>query len=283
MAAIRPMRDDDVRAVHEISVITVRDLDERMGDHPGPPGSFEQAAVRLRRLLATDPGGAWVAEREGQVAGCALSIRREGLWGLSLLVVRPEHQSAGLGRELLARAWAYAAGARGSLILASRDTRAVRAYLRLGLDLHPAAIASGRPRGVPAPEGVRPLEPGDREWVDAVGRTVRGAPHGGDLDAAREAGSTAVVVPERGYALWRDGSLRLLAALDVDAARRLLRAHLHAARRGEAWVEWLTARQQWAIRECLRAGLRIDPAGGALFSGGELGTMWPYLPNGAYL
>jgi GNAT superfamily N-acetyltransferase len=283
MAAVRPMRDEDVLAVHEISVVTFRDLDERMGEHPGPPGTPAQAAVRLRRLLATDPGGAWVAEHDGEVVGCALAILREGIWGLSLLVVLPEHQSGGIGRELLARARAYGDGARGWIVLSSRDARAVRSYLRLGLDLHPAAIAVGRPRDVPQPEGVRAMEPGDRKWVDAVGRTVRGAAHGGDLDACAEAESTLVVVPERGYAVWRDGALRLLAALDPAAARELLRAHLRAAGRREATVEWLTGHQQWAIRECLAAGMRIDPAGGAVCTGGELGTMSPYLPSGAYL
>jgi GNAT superfamily N-acetyltransferase len=280
---IRPMREADLRAVHETSQITFRDLDERLGEHPGPAGTFAQAAVRLHRLLATDPGGAWVAEHDGQVVGCALAILREGIWGLSLFVVLPEHQSAGLGRELLARAWAYGEGARGAIILASRDVRAIRAYLRLGLELHPAAMAIGRPRGVPEPREVRPLTPADREWVDAVGRAVRGAAHAGDLDAMLQAGSTAAVVPERGYGVWRDGALRLLAAADDGAARELLRAHLRAAGRREALVEWLTSRQQWAIRECLKAGLRIDAAGGAVLTGGRLGPMAPYLPSGAYL
>jgi GNAT superfamily N-acetyltransferase len=277
------MREADVRAVHETSQVTFRDLDDRMGEHPGPVGTFAQAAVRLHRLLATDPGGAWVAEHDGEVVGCALAILRERVWGLSLIVVRPDHQSAGLGRELLARAWDYGRDASGAIILASRDVRGIRAYLRLGLDLHPAAMAMGRPRGVPEPQGVRPFAPADREWVDAVGRALRGAAHGGDVDAMLEAGSTVAVLPERGYGVWRDGALRLLAALDEAAARELLRAHLRAAGRREALVEWLTSSQQWAIRECLKAGMRIDSAGGAVLTGGRLGPMAPYLPSGAYL
>jgi GNAT superfamily N-acetyltransferase len=283
MPEIRPMNDADIRGVHETALVTFRDLEERLGKEPGPPGSFPQAAVRFRRLLATDPGGAWVAEHEGEVVGCSLALVREGIWGLSLLVVHPEHQSTGVGRELLARAVAHGNGARGRLILASRDTRALRAYLGLGLDLHPAARAHGRPRDVAAPAGVRALCAEDREWVDAVGRHVRGAAHGGDLDAFLESDCTVAVLPERGYAVWRDGGLRLLAALDEDAACRLLRAQLRAAGDGEAAVEYVTSSQQWAFRECLAAGLTIDSAGGALLSGGELGTMAPYLPSGPYL
>ena len=71
---------------------------------------------------------------------------REGVWGLSLLVVRPDAQSSGVGRELLDRAYEYGDGARGWIVLASRDARALRSYARLGLALHPAVAARGRPR-----------------------------------------------------------------------------------------------------------------------------------------
>ena len=272
-----------MRGVHETSVLTFRDLSERLGEPPDPAPSFGYAAVRLRHLLGTDPGGAWVAERDGEVVGCALALKRERLWGLSLLVVHPDAQSNGIGGELLARAYRYGDGARGRLILASRDPRAIRAYLRLGLDLHPAAVALGRPRHAARPAGVRPFSAEDRAWVDEVGRAVRGASHGADLDACLAAECSIAVVPERGYAVWRDGALRMLAATDEDAARRLLGAHLAAAGGRETSVEWLTSHQQWAIRECLDAGLRIDPAGGAVLTGGELGAMVPYLPSGAYL
>jgi hypothetical protein len=33
----------------------------------------------------------------------------------------------------------------------------------------------------------------------------------------------------------------------------------------------------------VEAGLRIESAGGAVLTGGELGTLVPYLPSGAYL
>jgi GNAT superfamily N-acetyltransferase len=283
MAIIRPMEERDLRGVHETSVLTFRDLSERLGEPPDPAPSFGYAAVRLRHLLATDPGGAWVAERDGEVVGCALALVREGLWGLSLLVVHPDVQSNGVGRELLARAYRYGDSARGRIILASRDARAIRAYLRLGLDLHPAAVALGRARDIAWPDDVRPFSAEDRAWVDEVGRAVRGAPHGADLDACLAAECTIAVVPERGYAVWRDGALRMLAATAEDAARSLLRAHLAATGGREASVEWLTSRQQWAIQECLDAGLRIEPGGGAVLTGGELGAMVPYLPSGAYL
>lgn len=280
---IRPMRQQDLPGVHETSVAAFADLNARLGAHPDPPPSFGYAAIRLAHLLATDPGGAWVAEHDGDVVGCSLALVRDGLWGLSLLVVHPGAQSAGVGRELLARAYAYGEGARGRIVLSSRDHRALRAYLRLGLDLHPAASAVGVPRGVRSPAAVRPFAATDRRWLDAVGRTVRGAPHGRDLDAELASGCEIAVVPERGYAVWRDGVLRLLAARDEAAGRALLRAHLAAAGEREAAVGWLTSHQGWAVRECLEAGLRIESSYGAVLTSGKLGTMVPYLPSGAYL
>jgi GNAT superfamily N-acetyltransferase len=282
-AVIRPMEPRDVYGVHELSATAFADLNARMGDDPEPPQSFDDAAPRIRHLLATDPGGAWVAESDDTVIGAALALVRDAVWGLSLLVVHPAAQSAGLGRELLARARSHGDGARGFIILASRDARALRAYIKLGLDLHPAVTATGRARGVPPPAGLRAFEPGDREWVDGVGRAVRGAGHANDLDVLVGNEATVAVLPERGYAAWRDGSLKVLAATDEVAARTLLRGHLAAAGDGRARVAWLTSRQQWAIRECLDAGLHLDSADGGVLTAGEVGTFHPYLPSGAYL
>jgi hypothetical protein len=51
----------------------------------------------------------------------------------------------------------------------------------------------------------------------------------------------------------------------------------------EAEVEWLSGRQQWAIRVCVEAGLRLDAEEGCVFTGGDVGPFSPYLPSGAYL
>jgi GNAT superfamily N-acetyltransferase len=145
------MEARDVDAVFHVSVAAFADLNRRMGDPEDSPPGIAGARIRIGRLLGTDPGGAWVAEAGGEVAGAALAIVREGVWGLSLLIVRPESQSAGLGRELLARAWEHGSGAHGWIVLSSRDPRALRAYARLGLRLHPAMAAHGRPLATPAP------------------------------------------------------------------------------------------------------------------------------------
>jgi GNAT superfamily N-acetyltransferase len=280
---IRPMEEEDVPGVMDAAWEAFTDLDVRLGEPHAPPRRDpERAALRYRRPMTTDPGGAWVADDDGRVAGAALAILRDGVWGLSLLVVVPDAQSSGVGRELLQRAWAYGAEARGHIILASPDVRALRSYVKLGLDLHPAVRAKGRPRGVVAPGGLRPWQADDHEWAGPLARELRGAAHGEDLDAAVERGIELLVLPERGYAGVYDDELVLLAAEDDSAAQALLAGYLAGVGDGEATVEWVTSQQQWAVRACVRAGLELHPFG-AVLTGGTLGRMTPYLPNGAYL
>jgi GNAT superfamily N-acetyltransferase len=279
------MAVEDIDAVHRVSVAAFDDLQRRFGEEPDPEPTMAAARVRLGHLLRTDPGGAWVAERNRRIVGCALGIVRDGVWGLSLLVVDPRVQSAGAGRELLTRARAHGDGARGFVILSSRDARALRAYARLGLALHPAIAARGRPRPVAAPPEVREGSLADRPLFDAIDRAVRGAAHGADVEALMTPGGRLLVVPERGYAVARDGTVRLLAARDEAAAAALLRAVFAAAARAgqDAAVEWITGRQPWAIDPCLEAGLDLRFDLGAVFMGGDVGPFAPYLPSGPYL
>jgi GNAT superfamily N-acetyltransferase len=281
--SIRPLEPRDIDAVHYISVAAFEDLARRFGDPPEPAGPIAATRTRIGRLLAADPGGAWVAERGGEVVGCALALLREGVWGLSLLVVRPDAQSSGVGRELLQRARAYGDDARGWIVLASRDPRALRSYARLGMDLHPALAARGRPSLVAPPE-VRRGTLADLPLTAEVDRVVRGAAHGDDIVALLETGGDLLVLPERGYAVVRDGAVvRLLAAHDEAAAATLLRACLAAGGGREAAVEWITSAQGWAVRPCLDAGLQLRFDVGGVFLAGDVGPFSPYLPSGAYL
>lgn len=279
------MRESEAEAVHLLAVATFEDLERRLGEPPRPHSDVGQALIRIRHLIRTDPGGALVAEAGGRLAGAALAIVRGGLWGLSLLIVLPEHQSAGIGRELLAKALEHGDGAvHGGVILSSPDPRALRAYSRAGFALHPSIDATGKPRGVTAPAGVRDGSADDLPLTEAVDLAVRGAPHGSDIVASLSAGGRLFVVPERGYAIVHDGTrLSMLAALDEEAAQDLLRAALAAVPADqEASVEFITASQPWAIEPLLDAGLELSAAG-AVFLRGEVGPFAPYLPSGAYL
>src|SRR3954470_3063021 len=227
MPEIRPMRDADVLPAIQLAVDCFDDLARRRHEPEEEPPDPAVAALRYRRCLESDPGGAWVAEHDGAIVACALAILREGVWGLSLLVVHPEHQSGGVGREILARAHDYANGARGRIVLSSPDPRAIRAYLRLGLAPHPCLRAVGRPHRVEPPTGVREGTLADLVLTEHVDRHVRGAAHGADIATAMEMGSTLLVAPGRGYATVRGrGMVGMLAAYDEDGARDVLRAVL---------------------------------------------------------
>jgi GNAT superfamily N-acetyltransferase len=281
------MVEDDVLPAVQNMYAAFEALARARGEPPRhlPPGEDEWGRVRIAHILATDPGGCWVAEEAGKVVGVALAIVREGVWGLSLLTVDPARQSAGLGRALLEASLAYGRGCRGAIILASPDPRAMRRYALAGFRLLPAVGATGVPAldRLPDPGDVRPGGDADLELCDRASRAVRGAAHGADVDAMRRTGGRLLVAPGKGFVIHRDGSPRLLAALDEESAARLLAGALREAPAGkDVEVGSLTAGQDWAIGVALAVGLRLGPWGPA-FTRGELGPLVPYIPSGAYL
>ena len=285
-AVLRPMTAEDAPAVLECMVAAFADLERRSGQPESPPPpSPAPGLVRVRHLVATDPGGAWVAEDGGRLVGAALALVREGVWGLSLLVVDPPAQSAGAGSRLLRAALEHGNGSRGGIILGSEDERALRAYARAGFDLRPSMDARGTVRRpVAAPDGVRDVRwPQDQDLVDAAGRFVRGAGHGTDVPAWLEAGAAMLVHDAGGFAVHWGGRVIAVAAVDESVAADLLRGVLARLDAGdEASVDFITAGQDWAVGVLLDVGLRLR-VGGAVFTRGEVGPMRPYLPSGAYL
>jgi GNAT superfamily N-acetyltransferase len=280
---IRPMQAGDVDATIELAQVTFDELARSRGEALDPRQDVARVRPRYANLVRSDPAGAWVAERDGRLTGAAIALLREGVWGLSLLVVHPEHQSDGVGRGLLERAHEYAAAARGRVILSSPDPRALRAYARLGLVGHPGFAVTGTPRGVSAPAEVRAGTAADLPLVDDVTRRARGAAHRQDIETLLEMGSELLVLPERGYVLVREGGgVRELAALDDGGAQTLLRAVLARAP-GHVLIEFITAAQAWAVPVCLEAGLELRLGSGAIFLGGDVGPYAPYLPSGAFL
>lgn len=263
---------------------------EDRGEHW--PESTVPPEVRWRRgvevllhLLETDPGGLWVAEDEGGIRGLAAAIVREDVWGLSILAVEPSLQGNGLGGALFERALAHGRDTRGQIIMSSQDPRAMRRYVRAGFALLPAMAAFGSPvtDGLAVPAPVRPGDLEDIPLTEAVDRGVRGAPHGRDIAHMLAAGGKLHVVPERGYAVHADGSPRLLAALDEDAARALLATVFSHAPAGiEAGVLSLTSDQSWAVEVATAAGLDLETSG-PTFVRGDLGPLTHYLPNPAFL
>ncbi len=279
---LRPMREEDLDGV----VATAADALWGPLDETAERVAWQRA--RVLHVLATDPGGAWVAVERAAVVGVALAIVREGLWGLSLLAVREASQSRGLGRRLLDAALGHAEGTRGAIVLSSEDPRAMRRYALAGFALRPCVAAAGVVRHERLPDpvpGVRP--PADREEALALAapasRHVRGAAHGEDLGLLLDHGSAMLVLGDRGFVVHREGSPRLLAARDEAAAAALLAGALRAAPPGgSVQVSTIAAGHDWAVALALRAGLALSPDGPA-FVRGDVGPLRPYLPSGAWL
>ena len=287
---IRPLEADDVEAVREVQTRAFDELDRAAGE---PPYEMTDAAKqrqrwRVQHFLTHDPEGSWVATLDGQVVGTALALRRASYWGLSLLVVSPEHQSRGIGRLLLDASLAYADGVERAIILSSQDPRAMRRYATAGFELFPQVRAKGvidrallRTPDLP----VRPGSLDDAAFADSVDIVVRGAPRGVDHEVILRTAAMYVVDDgsRRGYAYIRsDGRLVTVAANDPSAATALLWSCLaHPCAGDERTIDHLTGEQQWAIRVALQARLALAPMGPVFWRGAT--PPYHYLPDGAYL
>ncbi len=280
-----------VAAADQVSRRAFADLGSRLGmDWPDPPEEerARRGRARILHLIETDPNGAWGAFAGDEIVGLSLAILRDGLWGLSLLVVDPPHQSSGVGRQLLTRALGYCGGCRGGMIVSSADPRALRAYATSGFAVHPFALALGRPHRERIPAGLDVDADGepDLELVDAIDRRIRGASHRPDLPAILDAGGRFLKVAGeqgRGYAIVDNGP-KLLAATTPEVAQRLLWTALAlSVDDAITLVGHLDARQQWAFPVVLEAGLELMPHLGALMLRGDVGELAPYLAHGAYL
>lgn len=243
---------------------------------------------RYQHFLKHDPGGAWVADDGGRIAGVAIAIVREGLWVLSLFAVDKDYRDGGIGRALLDLALGYAAGTQAPMIASSRHPAAMRRYARAGFDLHPTLRAYGKVRRDTLPSGlkVREGENQDLELAAEVDRALRGAAHGPDLRLLLD-GDCQLLVSEtpsgRGYAAERNGSPAIVAATEPRVAQDLLWACLALAPEDEeVEVAWITGRQNWAVPVVLDAGLALSPYG-PICTRGDLGPLTPYLPSGPYL
>ncbi len=284
---IRPMRPEDAPAASAVGHAALAAIYPAM-DAGAADDRIAWQTTRAAHLQATDPGGCWVAEEDGQVVGVALGLLREGVWGFSLFGILPEVQGQGIGSRLYARALEYGAREPGGIILSSSHPAAMRRYaLSAGFRLIPTVSLAGAwdPRSVPPDLRCRPgdLE-ADAATIDAASRHVRGASHRRDLRTLLDRpGAALLVVEGDGFVVARDGTPVVLAARTEEAASELLwGAFTSGPRGGSVDVEFVTAENQWAIRTGLAAGLALS-VDSPVFVRGSTGALAPFLPSGAYL
>ncbi len=250
---------------------------------PRPPHRAALWQTRTLHLLATDPGGCWVAEVDGEIVGFATSLVRELMWILASYAVRPGLQGRGLGRALLDAALHHGRGCLRGMLNASADPQALRRYALAGFTLHPQLLLRGRVDRalLPVVEHVRDGTDGDRDLLDSLDRRTRGAAHG--ADHALLARELRLIVTDRpagsGYAYVSDtGAPVVLAASSRKAAMSLTWEAL-AMTDPDTPVELalVSPANDWAVDVAIAARLDVWSRGFLALRGMKEPT--PYVPH----
>ncbi len=98
---LRPAAIDELAGCATIWRDALNDYLGRLGQ-PDIPDDLAPILRLYAHLRSTDPATFVVAERDGRIDGFVVALRRDELWFLSMLFVRPGAQARGLGRALLA-------------------------------------------------------------------------------------------------------------------------------------------------------------------------------------
>jgi GNAT superfamily N-acetyltransferase len=278
-ARIRPMRADDVAVCEQISSRAFHELDLRTyprgwpDPSPRPPERVAAWQARTHHLLATDPGGCWVADLDDEVVGFVTSLTRELMWILASYAVRPARQGQGLGRALLEAALHHGRGCLRGMLNASEDPQALRRYALAGFRLQPQMLLLGTvDRSVlPVVRHVREGTPGDRDLLDSLDRRTRGAAHGPDHDVLARTGSGYAYVDAAGAPV-------LLAASGRRAATALTWEAL-AASDPDVPVEigHVSAANDWAVD--LATAARLTAWSRGFLALRHMKDPAPYLPH----
>jgi GNAT superfamily N-acetyltransferase len=175
---IRRGTPSDNRAAFDVSMLAMKDLFHRHGyEWKLEPEAFWKVLEPFVTHLAQHAAEWWIAEdrADGKLIGYARSVERDGLFELSELFVRPDKQSAGLGKLLLEKAFPSGRG-EVRAIVATDDVRGLARYYGAGTAARFAMFSlTGQPRRAAAEsyEAVRagPAEIGE---FAAMERTVVG-------------------------------------------------------------------------------------------------------------
>jgi GNAT superfamily N-acetyltransferase len=286
-ALIRAMTPDDLAEAEPLSDEAFTPMAEPGMSTSRTPEQQAQWRARAEHLLRTDPGGCWVADRDGAMLGFATSYRRDLTWFLATYAVRPELQGAGLGRALLDAALTHSRGCLRGMLSASKDPKAFRRYRHAGFTLHPQMFLVGQVdrNAIPVVEHVREGSEADFDLLDSLDRQRRGAAHGPD-HAVLFAPNRLVVLDRpsgSGYAyIAADGKPAVVCASSRRVASTLLwEAVASAPVEGELTIPHVTAANEWAVDVGLAARLTVHTAGYLALRG--MKPPAPYLHHGALL
>jgi GNAT superfamily N-acetyltransferase len=194
---------DDTEACVRILVAAVTDLGRRQGTSwEADPADLRVRLGSMLDHLALHAAEWWVAEDAagGALIGYARSTDRGGLFELTEFFVHPDHQAAGLGADLLARAFPDGRG-EVRAIIATTDLRAQSRYYRAGtvarFPIVSLEVAEPRPLEVPSDAALVRATPDDIADLRRIDAAV--------LDYDRGDEFTWLIEDREGWLLRRDG------------------------------------------------------------------------------
>ena len=130
---------EDSLPVFKVFLKSIMDYSERMnvmaitgGNDPEQLASIWERRKPLFEFMARSATQFWLAEKDGEILGYARAIEHDGHQELTEFFVDPDQQSAGVGGELLSRAFSDN-GAQYRTIIATLDERALHRYLKMGV------------------------------------------------------------------------------------------------------------------------------------------------------
>ena len=266
----RDMRREDVDAAIDI-MVAAEAATPVSHPLPRPDATFRARRVAILSSLIGKPGTyAVVAESRGKIVGQALALQEGPLWGLSLLFVDPELHGRRIGSTLLRMCREWGADATLWLIESSADQKAMRAYSALGFRFNPAMGAAGTvdPSLLRPTPQVRKAGKEKLEGVAAVDRRLRGASRATRVEILLDNGAELLWAEDKdaaGFAVhlsgrsFIDGSPIILGADTRELAEQLLIAFLRATAGDNVGIYSMSARQDWALRITMHAGLTLFP------------------------
>jgi GNAT superfamily N-acetyltransferase len=264
--SIRRGTPADTRPAFEVSMAAMRDLFARQGNQQTlDPELFWTLLQPFLTHLAAHAAEWWIAEdSSGTMIGYARSVERGGLFELSEIFVRPDRQSAGLGRRLIEHAFPLGRG-EVRAIIATTDVRALSRYYAAGTAARFAmASLTAQPR--PAQWGeieVASASLGDVAELAAIEEAVVGYPRHADypwLFEHREAYVYRRAGRAVGFGFFSETGQGPIAALEpTDLRPILLHLESHAHSRGMESIAFdVPTINEVAMHHLLGRGFKID-------------------------
>jgi GNAT superfamily N-acetyltransferase len=165
---------------------------------PIEPSSREFTRFAVGQMLANEDVAGLVAERAGELLGCAFVDERAVIAGIGPVTVDPAVQDDGIGRTLMEAALRRerdrgAVGIR--LVQTAYHYRSLALYAKLGFAVREAlSVLQGTPPALSIPGlGVRPANEQDLDSCDELCARVHGHDRNGELRDAIAAGTAHVV------------------------------------------------------------------------------------------